>query len=220
MRILAIEGALARCSVALLADGVVRAAEGEDTARGHAAILPAMAGRVLARAGVAAATLDAVAVGVGPGGFTGLRAAIALAQGLALGAGCRVVGVTSGEALVAALPLDTPRDRPVWSVLDNRRSAVFAEFFDRGASAPDGAPVVLDLAALPWGSDAPLVVGDATAAVLAEAAARGVAALAGGPVLPDAVGVARVAALRLSGALPWRAAKPLYVEPPSVRAPP
>ena len=47
MRILAIEGALARCSVALLADGAVLAAEGEDTARGHAAILPAMAQRVL-----------------------------------------------------------------------------------------------------------------------------------------------------------------------------
>lgn len=220
MRILAIEGALARCSVALLADGAVLAAEGEDTARGHAAILPAMAQRVLARTGVAAATLDAVAVGVGPGGFTGLRAAIALAQGLALGAGCRVVGVTSGEALVAALPPDAPRDRPVWSVLDNRRAAVFAEFFGKGASAPDGAAVVLALSALPWGGEAPVVVGDATAAVLAEAASRGIPALAGGPLLPDAAGVARVAALRLSGALAWREATPLYVEPPSVRPPP
>jgi tRNA threonylcarbamoyladenosine biosynthesis protein TsaB len=218
-RILALDGALARCSVALLDGEAMLAAEGEDTARGHAAILPAMVQRVLARAGIAATTLDAVAVGVGPGGFTGLRAAIALGQGLALGAGCPILGVTSGEALVAALVDDMARDRPVWSVLDNRRGAVFAEFFAPGAAVPDGPPAVLDLGALPWDAAPPLVVGDATAAVLAEAARRGVPAMAGGPVLPDAVGVAHLAARRLAGQVPGRDAKPLYVEPPSVRPP-
>lgn len=219
MRILAIEGALARCSVAILADDTVIAAEGEDTARGHAAILPAMAERALRQAGLQATALDAVAVGVGPGGFTGLRAAIALAQGLALGAGCRLVGVTSGEALVAALPAKALGDAPVWSVLDNRRGAVFAEFFGRGASVPDGAPVALDIGGLPWSEGPVLVVGDAVAAVLEAAEARGAVAKAGGPALPDAVGVARVAALRLAGAIPAREARPLYVEPPSVRPP-
>ena len=141
MRILAIDGALARCSAAVLADGAVLAADGEDVARGHPSLLPSMAGRVLDRAGVAATTLDAIAVGVGPGGFTGLRAAIALAQGFGLGVGCPVIGVTSGEALVAALPPNAPRDRPVWSVLDNRRGAVFAEFFVRDASVPSGPAV-------------------------------------------------------------------------------
>lgn len=218
MRILAIEGALARCSAAIVADGAVLAAEGEDAARGHPSLLPAMAQRVLARAGIPATALDAIAVGVGPGGFTGLRAAIALAQGLAIGTGRPVIGVTSGEALVAALPSELTRNRPVWSVLDNRRGAVFAEFFVRAASVPSAAACVLGLEALPWG-EAPVVVGDATEMVLAEAARRGVDAVAGGPLLPDATGVARVASLRLAGAIPAREARPVYVEPPSVRPP-
>lgn len=218
MRILAIEGALARCSAALLADGAVMAAEAEDAARGHPSLLPAMVERVLARAGTGGGALDAVAVGVGPGGFTGLRAAIALAQGLALGTGRPVIGVTTGEALVAMLGPDLPRGRPVWSVLDNRRGAVFAEFFAPAAQAPRGPACVLALDALPW-DEAPVLVGDASAAVQAEAARRGADAILGGPMLPDAVGVARVAALRLAGAIPARDARPLYVEPPSVRPP-
>ena len=47
---------------------------------------------------------DAVAVTVGPGGFTGLRAAIALARGFALGWGVPCLGVTLGEAFAASLP--------------------------------------------------------------------------------------------------------------------
>ncbi|HYF09870.1 MAG TPA: tRNA (adenosine(37)-N6)-threonylcarbamoyltransferase complex dimerization subunit type 1 TsaB [Acetobacteraceae bacterium] len=218
MRLLALDGALARCSVALLEDGVLRAAEQEDTARGHASLLPAMVERVLAQAGLRGAVLDAVAVGVGPGGFTGLRAATALATGLALGAGCPVIGVTTGEALVADLPMETPRDRPIWSVVDNRRGGVLLEAFEPGAILPEGAPISLELDALPWPPGPVLVVGDATALVLARTAA-GIAA-AGGPVLPSAAAIARVAALRLSGAIPPRLAAPLYVEPPSVRPPP
>ena len=219
MRILAIEGALARCSAAIVADGAVLAAEGEDAARGHPSLLPAMAQRALDRAGIAATALDVIAVGVGPGGFTGLRAAIALAQGFGLGTGRPVIGVTSGEALVAALPSGIPRDRPVWSVLDNRRGAVFAELFAAGGIMPSAPPQVLGLAELPWDDGQPIVVGDASALVLAEAARRGVDAVPGGAVMPDAVGVARVAALRLAGAIPAREARPLYVEPPSVRPP-
>lgn len=218
MRILAIEGALARCSAAILADDAVLATVAEDASRGHPSLLPSMVQRVLDQAGVVATALDAVAVGVGPGGFTGLRAAIALAQGFSLGAGCPIIGVTSGEAMVAALPSEARRDRPVWSVLDNRRGAVFAEFFAPGVAIPLGPAQVFALDALPWG-ETPLLVGDATEAVLAEAARRGVDAVGGGPMRPNAVGVARVAALRLAGTLPAREARPLYVEPPAVRPP-
>lgn len=220
MRILAIEGALARCSVVLMSDDAVIATEGEDVARGHAALLPAMADRVLRRGGIAPASLDVVAVGVGPGSFTGLRAAIALASGIALGAGCQVIGVTTGEALVVALPAGVPRDGPVWSVVDNRRGAVFLEVFSAGAVVADGVARALDLAGLPWHDAPALLVGDAADVVALEGQRRGMTIALGGAGRADAVGVARIAALRHAGRILPRAAVPLYVQPPAVRPPP
>jgi tRNA threonylcarbamoyladenosine biosynthesis protein TsaB len=214
MRILAIEGALARCSVALWQDDAPLVAEAEEAARGHPSLLPRMAASVLARAGLGATSLDAVAVGVGPGGFTGLRAAIALAEGIARGAGLPLVGVTTGEALLAALSPEGTTRRPAWAVLDNRRGRVALEVFAPDEPIP-AAPLIVDIAALPPAPPGLLLVGDAAAAV---AAVLGVAAEAH-PGLPDAGAVARVAARRLAGRLPARDATPLYAEPPAVTLP-
>ncbi len=217
MRLLAIEGALARCSCAVLADGQVLAEQAAEAARGHPSLLPAMAAAVLARAGLRAPALDAVAVGVGPGGFTGLRAALALAEGIAQGAGVPLLGVTTGEALAAALPEGQRGARALWAAIDNRRGRVVLEIFAPGAALPD-APRVAPLDALPATTGPVLVLGDAAEVVAQALAARGTPAQAH-PGLPLAAMVARVAALRLAGALPPRAAVPLYAEPPAVRAP-
>ncbi|NKE16869.1 tRNA (adenosine(37)-N6)-threonylcarbamoyltransferase complex dimerization subunit type 1 TsaB [Neoroseomonas oryzicola] len=214
MRILAIEGALARCSAAVLADGEIVASAMEDAARGHPSLLPSMAQAVLARAGLRATALDAVAVGVGPGGFTGLRAAIALAEGIARGAGIPLVGVTTGEALAAALPGD---GRVVWAAVDNRRGRVVLECFAAGTAVPR-APLVAPLDDLPRVDGPVLVLGDAAVAVAEILAARG-ATVEARPGLPEAAAVARVAARRLAGALPPRDGTPIYAEPPAVRAP-
>lgn len=211
MRILAIEGALARCSVALWHDGAPLAEEAEEAARGHPSLLPRMSAAVLARAGIEATALDAVAVGVGPGGFTGLRAAIALAEGIARGAGVPLLGVTTGEALLAALPPEAVAGRVVWAVLDNRRGRVALEAFAPGDPMP-AAPRILDVAALPPAPPGLLLLGDAAATV---AAALGAGAQPH-PGLPDAGAVARVAMQRLAGIVPARDATPLYAEPPAV----
>lgn len=217
--ILALDASLARCSAAVLADGEIRAHRGLETERGHASALPPMAAAVLADAGVKATDLDGVAVVVGPGGFTGLRAALALAEGLALAAGVPAIGVTTGEALAAALPGPLRAGRAVWTVVDTKRGRVALERFAPDAMTPSASPEVVTEEALPV-PEAPVVVaGDAAAAVAARLAARGVDALLSDIRLPDAADVARVAAQRLAGRLPPRPARPLYAEPPAVRLP-
>lgn len=214
MMLLAIEGALARCSATLVADGAVLAEASAEAARGHPSLLPRFAAEVLARGGVTAAALDAVAVGVGPGGFTGLRAAIALAEGIARAAGLPLVGVTTGEALLAALPPGLRDGRSVWAAVDNRRGRAVVERFEAAADMP-GAPEVVALDALPAAAGPVLVLGDAAEAVAAALRAAGVEAEAR-QGLPSAVAVGAVAALRLAGRLPGRGAAPLYAEPPAV----
>jgi len=213
MRILAIEGALARCSAAVLADGVVLAAAAADAPRGQPSLLPPMVRDVLARAGGAP---DAVVVGVGPGGFTGLRAAIALAEGIAHGFGCALLGVTTGEALLTGLPPGRRAGRAVWAAVDNKRGRVVLEVFAPGGSAP-APPLVAALDSLPAPGGPVLVLGDAAQAVAAALQARGDAVEAC-PGLPDAAALARLAAHRLPAGLPMRGAAPLYAEPPAVTA--
>jgi tRNA threonylcarbamoyladenosine biosynthesis protein TsaB len=182
--------------------------------RGQPAFLPTMAEQVLAEARVAASALDAIAVGVGPGGFTGLRTAIALAEGLAQALGKPLIGVTTGEALAAEVPQALPAECTLWSVLDQRQGRVVLEIFPAGAATPE-APMILPLADLPDPAGPVVLVGDAAEPVAAALQARGFEAQACPPALPSAAAVARVAGQRLAGVLPPRSAAPLYAEPPA-----
>jgi tRNA threonylcarbamoyladenosine biosynthesis protein TsaB len=224
MRILAVDGALARASAAVWADGRVLARAGVDGARGQPTLLPGLVRQVLREAGLEATALDAVAAVVGPGGFTGLRAALALAQGMALAIGRPAIGVTTGEALAAGLPAAQRAGREVWCCIDTRRGRLVLERFAPGAAlAPPRSlapPQSLAPEELPPCAAPPLLAGDAAPMALAALAARGVAAENSGHHLPEAADAAAVAALRLAGTLPPLPALPLYVEPPAVRLPP
>ncbi len=206
MRLLAIDAALARCSAALLDNGEIRASHQADGARGHAATLPVLVEAVLAEAGEG---FDALAVTVGPGGFTGLRAALSLAQGMALAAGCPLIGVSVGEALAEAAGPLVGRD--LWVAIAAPRERVCLE----RAEGIDMFP----LAALPQASRPVVLAGDAAIAVAAALAAREVDVRLSDARLPLACHVARVGMRRLSNALSPRDVLPLYLDPPRITAP-
>ena len=115
---------------------------------GHSRLALPLIEQLRARAGVAWRSVDRIAVGVGPGTFTGLRIGIATAQGLAESAGIPLVGVSTLRALAIGVPLDVP----VLAVIDARRSEVFiggwAARRDALASSPAIAPAVLAPAAI------------------------------------------------------------------------
>ncbi|MCC5869679.1 MAG: tRNA (adenosine(37)-N6)-threonylcarbamoyltransferase complex dimerization subunit type 1 TsaB [Gammaproteobacteria bacterium] len=97
-RILALDTATENCSVALWLDGELRV-RAQMSDRQHADLLLGMVDELLREVRVELTDLDCLAFGRGPGGFTGVRIATSVAQGLALGADLPVVPVSDLHAL-------------------------------------------------------------------------------------------------------------------------
>ena len=98
MTILALEFSSARRSVALARDGIVLSEAVDQTGeRGTGAF--GLIEKVLASAKHSRAEIQTIAVGLGPGSYTGIRAAIAVAQGWQLARGLNLLGVSSVESL-------------------------------------------------------------------------------------------------------------------------
>src|SRR5882757_4299132 len=122
MRVLALDTATEACSAALLTDdGHFR--RFKEVGRGHAEEILGMVDAILAEAGVALNMLDGIAASVGPGAFTGIRICVSVAQGLAFGAGLRVIPVTTLEAL--ALQAVRGGAEQVMACLDARMGEVY-----------------------------------------------------------------------------------------------
>ncbi len=98
MRLLALDTSTEACSAALMLDDCIRL-RFEITERSHAELILPMIDSLLADAGIELASLDGLAFGRGPGGFTGLRIAAGVAQGLAYGAGLPVAPISSLAAV-------------------------------------------------------------------------------------------------------------------------
>ncbi|CAN5339140.1 tRNA (adenosine(37)-N6)-threonylcarbamoyltransferase complex dimerization subunit type 1 TsaB [soil metagenome] len=119
--------------------GVLAERNSADT-RGHAEIIGTFIEQVLAESGIAVTALSGVAVGMGPGPFTGLRVGIAAARAFAFGAGKPVVAVVSHDAVAFGLT------EPTLVVTDARRREVYWSRFE--GTDPDGLPIRLDGPAL------------------------------------------------------------------------
>ena len=127
MILLALETSTEACSVALWIDGTVR--ERFDVVpRRHAELALPWAEQLLSDAGIPRSRLDAVAVGRGPGAFTGVRLGVALAQGIALALDVPVLPVST----LAALAAQARGDR-ILAAIDARMGEVYL-----GAFARDG----------------------------------------------------------------------------------
>jgi len=120
LRVLAVDTATEACSVALLSGDelIGRSAQGGLS---HAQQILGMVDAVLAEAQVSLSMLDGIAASIGPGAFTGVRISVAVAQGLAFGAGLRVAAITTLEALAGQVP----RGGPVMACLDARMGEVY-----------------------------------------------------------------------------------------------
>jgi tRNA threonylcarbamoyladenosine biosynthesis protein TsaB len=222
MIVLGLDTATPRTAVALqLADNEPPAEATHDPEPGkrpgHATRLLPLASQLLDDAGLTFPDVDLIAVGTGPGTFTGLRIGVATARALAQATGARLAGVSSLRAL--AEPVDAPA---VLAVLDARRGEAFAAGFQDGmevlapaALTPDG------LAALPppQGAGAWLAVGDG-AVRFRDALER-----TGTTVLPDIDPAHRITAAavcrlgRAAGETPRDDVVPTYVRAPDAKIP-
>lgn len=124
MKLLAFETATEACSVALWIDGDVRE-RFELAPRRHAELSLPWAEQLLADAGIKKSQLDAIALGRGPGAFTGVRLTIAIAQGIALALDRPIVPVSTLAAL--ALRAQGPR---VLVSIDARMNEVYAAAYE------------------------------------------------------------------------------------------
>ncbi len=206
MRILGLDAAFAGCSVAVSEDGQLRAERHAAAARGQSTVLATLLAETLR---AAPGRIDLVAVMIGPGGFTGLRAAIALAQGFALGQGAALTGITLAETLAEALP--APPEGVFWVALPHRLGGVFIDGLD-------GTQGRFDLTALPSPPEAVTLAGEAEALVAAQLDAAGIRAHCTGLRDPSARLVAAAAARRADAGAPPHPAQPVYAEPPAAIA--
>ena len=132
MKILALDTATEACSVSL-AIGTDRIHRYLEFERGHATHLLPMVSEVLAESGIGLTSLDAIAFGRGPGGFTGVRLAASVAQGLAFGAGLGVVPVSDLAATALRVIQLEPHVALVLVANDARMREVYWAWFENGA---------------------------------------------------------------------------------------
>jgi len=137
MKILALDTATEACSVSLgIGDRSIDRYVELD--RGHAEQLLPMVDSVLAEGGVSLNELDAIAFGRGPGGFTGVRLAVSVAQGLAFGAQVGVVPVSDLAAVAQRVVQLNPSVSRVLVANDARMKEVYSAWFEVGKTLASG----------------------------------------------------------------------------------
>lgn len=142
--ILCIETGTDICSVGVARDGELVSLRESDEGRDHAKKVGVFVDELLRETGISPDELDAVAVGMGPGSYTGLRIGVSFAKGLCYGLNIPLVAVGSLDALAAVaiedneagiLDVDNWDDAVLCPMVDARRMEVYTRLFDAKGNA-------------------------------------------------------------------------------------
>jgi tRNA threonylcarbamoyl adenosine modification protein YeaZ len=217
MRILALDTALPAVSLCILDAGAIQplVAESIPMERGHAEALMPLVARAMAQVEGGFASLERIAVTVGPGSFTGIRIGIAAARGIALARGIEAVGVSTLAAFAAPL-LFEESEGIVASAIDARHGHVFFTAYGPGGRVLTS-PRILPLreACRLLGAGRVRVVGSGAPLLKEEAARIGLEInVVNTAPAPDIVAVARLGIAADPADAP---ARPLYLKAPDVK---
>jgi len=196
---------------------VVSEASATD-ARRHAELLTPMIAKVMADAGASRGDLSAVAVGVGPGPYTGLRVGVVTARVLGSVLGLPVYGVCSLDVIAAAVAArrECPGEREFLVATDARRKEVYWARYDAAGRRVEG-PLVGPASSIPGAAG--LAVAGTGGELYPEALGEVIA-----PAYPQARMLCGIVAGSLGGRPdaarpPLLAADPLYLRRPDAREP-
>ena len=134
MRILALETSAKAVSAAVSEDGRILAAGYQDTGLTHSRTLMPIVEAILKNTGLDASSLDAIAVSVGPGSFTGIRIGVSAAKGLAFSVDKPAIGVSTLAAMARNVSFFGGL---IVCAMDARRNQVYNALFESGE---DGVP--------------------------------------------------------------------------------
>lgn len=142
--ILCIETGTDICSVGVARDGELVSLRESDEGRDHAKKVGVFVDELLRETGISPDELDAVAVGMGPGSYTGLRIGVSFAKGLCYGLAIPLVAVGSLDAMAAVaiedndagiLDVDNWENAVLCPMVDARRMEVYTRLFDAKGNA-------------------------------------------------------------------------------------
>ena len=129
--ILNIDTSTSVCSVALARDGKMIALKENNEGLNHSVLLGTYIDEILKDNHMDAHCLDAVAISMGPGSYTGLRIGVSMAKGVCFGAGKPLIAVPTLQALALSVSERIREEALYCPMIDARRMEVYTAFFDR-----------------------------------------------------------------------------------------
>lgn len=149
--IVCIETSTEVCSVCIAADGKILSSRFNNENKSHAALLTVFIDEILKETKILPHQINAVAVSMGPGSYTGLRIGVSAAKGLAFGTGAAIIGISTLQSMTYGAinsfdnKFDNNKDLLFVPLLDARRMEVYSAVFNnKGEIIRDVAAEIID----------------------------------------------------------------------------